>query len=139
MVLGALHSALQKIPEIMGLDKCASVPGDRDAVGCSQSKGTHTMTEHARSSDADGSAALGICESLLLALTDLKVITERDARDLLTDVVTSHDEAATTSQSPDRHHACRRHCVQRILAGKDGVRRRSCADRVEPIPWSRND
>ena len=37
-----------------------------------------------------GMAALGICESLLLALTDLKIISERDARDLLTDVATTH-------------------------------------------------
>lgn len=79
------------------------------------------MTVHARLNDADGSAALGICESLLLALTDLKIITERDARDLLTDVATSHDEAATTSQTPDRHHAVTA-IVQRILAGKNGVR-----------------
>ena len=35
------------------------------------------MTEHTRFNGADGSAALGICESLLLALTDLKVITPR--------------------------------------------------------------
>ena len=71
--------------------------------------------------DADGLAALGICESLLLALTDRKVITERDARDLLTDVATTHDEAATVSQAPDRHHAVVA-IVQRILAGKNGVR-----------------
>ena len=45
------------------------------------------MTEHARFDDSDGAAALGICESLLLALTDLKVISEKDVRDLLTDVV----------------------------------------------------
>ena len=79
------------------------------------------MSEHARFHDADGSAALGICESLLIALTDLKVITEQDARDLLTDVATSHDEAATTSQIPDRHYAVAA-IVQRILAGKNGVR-----------------
>jgi hypothetical protein len=79
------------------------------------------MTEHARFNDADGSAALGICESLLLALTDLKVITERDASDLLTDVVTSHEEAATASQTPEKHHAVAG-IVKRILAGKNGVR-----------------
>jgi hypothetical protein len=79
------------------------------------------MTEHARFPDADGSAALGICESLLLALTDGKIISERDARDLLTDVVTTHQEAVTTSQTPDKHHAVIA-IVQRILAGKDGVR-----------------
>jgi hypothetical protein len=60
------------------------------------------MAEHARN-DAEGMPALSICESLLLALTDGKIITEKDARDLLTDVVTSHAEAAGASQMPDRH------------------------------------
>ena len=39
-------------------------------------------------------AALGICELLLLALTELKIISDQDARDLLTDVATTHNEAA---------------------------------------------
>jgi hypothetical protein len=63
------------------------------------------MTEHARFHDAEGIAALGICESLLLALTDLKIISEKDARDLLTDVATTHHEAATASQTPQKHQA----------------------------------
>jgi hypothetical protein len=37
------------------------------------------MTEPSHSQDADGTAALGICESLLLALTDAKILTEKDA------------------------------------------------------------
>jgi hypothetical protein len=56
------------------------------------------MIEHARFNEADGMAALGICESLLIALTELKVICEQDARDLLTDVATAHSEAADTSK-----------------------------------------
>jgi hypothetical protein len=79
------------------------------------------MTEHSRFNDADGSAALGICESLILALTDRKLITEKDARDLLTDVVTSHSEAAEISHTPDKHRAVAE-IVQRILDGRDGVR-----------------
>jgi hypothetical protein len=79
------------------------------------------MTEHPRANDADGSAALGICESLILALTDRKIISEQDARDLLTDVVTSHTEAADASQTPERHRSVAA-VVQRILDGKDGVR-----------------
>jgi hypothetical protein len=79
------------------------------------------MTEHARFHDADGTAALGICESLILALTDLKIISEKDARDLLTDVATTHTEAAATAQSPERHHSVVK-IVRRILAGKNGVR-----------------
>ena len=79
------------------------------------------MTEHVRFSDADGTAALGICESLLLALTDAKILSEEDARDLLTDVVTTHQDAVDTSESPGKHHAVIA-IVQRILAGKNGVR-----------------
>ena len=79
------------------------------------------MTKNARFSDADGSAALGICESLLLALTDLKIISEQDARDLLTDVATAQSEAATTSQTPEKNRAVIE-IVRRILAGKNGVR-----------------
>jgi hypothetical protein len=79
------------------------------------------MTEHVRFPYADGSAALGICESLLLALTDAKILSEQDARDLLTDVVTTHQDAVDASKSPDKHHAVIA-IVQRILAGKNGVR-----------------
>jgi hypothetical protein len=79
------------------------------------------MTQYARSTDADGMAALGICESMLLALTDLKIISDKDARDLLTDVATTHTEAATKSTNPARHQAVVG-IVQRILAGRNGVR-----------------
>ena len=79
------------------------------------------MTEHARFHDADGMAALGICESLLLALTDLKIIGDQEARDLLTDVATTHNEAAEASQTPEKHRAVIA-IVKRILAGKNGVR-----------------
>ena len=79
------------------------------------------MTEHVRLSDAEGAAALGICESLLLALTDLKIITENDARDLFKDVSVSHSEAVAASQTPEKHAAVVA-IVERILAGKNGVR-----------------
>jgi hypothetical protein len=79
------------------------------------------MTEHGGLPDADGTAALGICESLLLALTDAKILSDKDARDLLTDVVSSHQEAADASESPCKHEAVIA-IVQRILAGKNGVR-----------------
>ncbi len=65
-------------------------------------------------------AALSICESLLLALTDLKVISEVDARDLLDDVVATHTEAAIGSKTPERHQGVIA-IIERILAGKDGV------------------
>jgi hypothetical protein len=80
------------------------------------------MTHHVRFHEADGTAALGICESLILALTDLKVISEKEARDVLTDVASTHMEAAGGSQTPQRHQAVVE-ILQRIIAGRNGVRR----------------
>jgi hypothetical protein len=80
------------------------------------------MTGLPPATDAEGMAALGICESLLLALTDLAVISEKDARDLLTDVASSHTHAAATSQTPEKHRAVIE-IIQRILAGKNGAQR----------------
>ena len=79
------------------------------------------MTDNAQFNPAEGMAALGICESLLLALTDLKIITEEDARELLADVVTTHNEAATASLAPEKNLAVVA-IVERILAGKNGMR-----------------
>lgn len=75
----------------------------------------------ANSAEADGMAALGICESLLLALTDLNVITEEAARGLLQDVLTTHEDAVLSSPSPDKHRAVVE-IVQRILDGKNGTK-----------------
>jgi hypothetical protein len=84
-------------------------------------KGEHRYDRPRTFSNAEGIAALGICESLLLALTDANIISEKNARDLLTDVVTSHREAAQTSTAPDKYLAVVA-IVQRILTGKNGVR-----------------
>jgi len=69
---------------------------------------------------SEGLAALSICESLFLALTDLKLISEKEVRDLLTDVVTTHTEAAIGSGVPERHQAVVT-IIERILAGKNAV------------------
>ena len=79
------------------------------------------MTEHVRLKGVEGIAALGICESLLLALTDLKIISEKDVRDLLTDVATTHDNAAEASPIPEQDRAVAE-IVLRIIAGKNGAR-----------------
>jgi hypothetical protein len=112
-------TAIGKVFRLIDFTNLDQSPQRRDAIG-SGSKGKQ-MTEHARFHDAEGIAALGICESLLLALTDLKIISEKDARDLLTDVATTHHEAATASQTPQKHQAVVE-IVQRILAGKNGTR-----------------
>ena len=76
------------------------------------------MTEPVPFNDADGLAALGICESLLLALMDQKIISRKDARDLLADVATTHQQTADASPSPERHQAVV-DIVQRIFSGMD--------------------
>jgi hypothetical protein len=70
--------------------------------------------------DGEGSAALGICESLLLALTDLEIMTKENARDLLMDVATTHQEAAALSPTPEKHQAVVA-IIQRILAGRNSL------------------
>jgi hypothetical protein len=84
------------------------------------------MTQTARFDDAEGMAALSICEALLLALTDLKIISGQDVRDLLMDVATTHDETAALSQTPGKHQAVAE-IVRRILAGRNGVRHHPCS------------
>jgi hypothetical protein len=69
--------------------------------------------------ETNGTAALGICESLLLALIDLKLISEKVAHDLLSDVITTHTDAAEWSKVPQKHQAVAE-IVQRILIGKVG-------------------
>ena len=80
------------------------------------------MTQSIPSLDAEGLAALGICESLMLALTDRKIISDKEARDLLNDVATTHTNMAVASTSPERHQAVV-DIIRRILAGKNGVPR----------------
>lgn len=79
------------------------------------------MTQHVRINDAAGLAALGICESLLLALTDLKIVSDQDMRELLVAAATTHQEAAAASRTPEKHRAVVK-IIQGILDGKNGLR-----------------
>jgi hypothetical protein len=81
------------------------------------------MTAEPHRADAAGTAALGICESLLLALTELSVLSARDARHLLTDVAVAQHAAACVSQTPEAHREVIE-LVQRILADDNGTRLR---------------
>lgn len=69
--------------------------------------------------ETDGSAALGICEALLLALIDQEVITKQAALDLLADVATTHaNGAALASDLTAEKHKAVVATVQRMLLGK---------------------
>ena len=70
--------------------------------------------------DVAGYAALAICESLLLALTDLKVLREQDARSLLEDAAAAHNQAADTAHNPALNEAVAA-IITRILAGKNSL------------------
>lgn len=63
------------------------------------------MTNPTTLSQAHGLAALALCESLLLALKEREIISDRDLRGILTDVLTAHTEASTVSETPEVHHA----------------------------------
>jgi hypothetical protein len=80
------------------------------------------MPQNTPASNAAGLAALGICESLLLAMTDLKLISAQDTRNILTDVMTTNSEAALLSATPEQHLAVVG-IIGKILAGKNGTPR----------------
>ena len=81
---------------------------------------SHQMTDPPQMNDVAGHAALAICESLLLALIDLKVIAEQDTRDLLRDAAAAHRGAAPDARSPEMHEAVAA-IIEHILAGKNSV------------------
>ena len=75
--------------------------------------------------DADrktaGAAALSICESLLIALNDLKIIDDKETRAILQDAAESHRTAMSESKNPDEHRAIA-DLIDRIVDGKNSVR-----------------
>jgi len=74
------------------------------------------------SNSASGLAALSICESLLLALGDLRIISEKDAIDVITDAATAHRSAGETSEHIALHREAAA-ILDRIIAGGNSVRR----------------
>jgi len=50
-----------------------------------------------------GVAALSICESLLLALNDQKIMTDAQISGLLEDAAAAHENAVATAQDPEAH------------------------------------
>jgi hypothetical protein len=55
--------------------------------------------------DVAGLAALAICESLLLALNDGKILPELEIMGILKDAAASHENAATEGDNKVRHTA----------------------------------
>jgi hypothetical protein len=73
--------------------------------------------------DAAGHAALAICESLLLALTDRKILRERDFVGILQDAVAVHENAPSNDGYAELHIAVAE-LINGIMTGGNSVRRR---------------
>jgi hypothetical protein len=71
---------------------------------------------------AAGLAALSICESLLLALSDLEVLGVKDAGGILEDAAAAHRSAGhSTKDAPLQREAAA--IIERIIAGRNGIPR----------------
>jgi hypothetical protein len=64
-----------------------------------------------------GLAALSICESLLLALEESKVLSHRDARGVLEDAAAAHRKAVGTGDDVEGHRVVSA-IIDRMLAGR---------------------
>ena len=73
--------------------------------------------------DVAGLAALAICESLLLALNDRKVLPEREIVDVLSDAAAAHENAPPDGTSEETHKAVAA-LITKIINGGNSVRRK---------------
>ena len=67
-------------------------------------------------------AALSICEALLLALNDARVLPEAEIMGVLTDAAASHENAGGSEAEVDMNRAAAA-LIRRIIAGGNSVRR----------------
>jgi hypothetical protein len=71
--------------------------------------------------DIAGLAALSICESLLLSMTDLEVIDRDEAHAILEDAATAHRRAM--EEAPDQQvHRDVADLIERIIKGRNSTR-----------------
>jgi hypothetical protein len=73
--------------------------------------------------DVSGTAALAICESLLLALNDRNILPEREIVGILKDAAAAHSNDTGEDGKADLHSAVAA-LINGILAGGNSVRRR---------------
>ncbi len=69
-----------------------------------------------------GIAALSICEALLLALNDAKVLPESEIMGILRDAAVSHESAGGSGAEMEMHSNVAS-LINRIIAGGNSVRR----------------
>jgi hypothetical protein len=73
-------------------------------------------------SDPTGLAALSICESMLLSLTEAGIIDNNEARAILEDAAAAHRNAVGEADGAAAEHLEAAVLIERMLAGRDPVR-----------------
>ena len=71
-------------------------------------------------SGTEGLAALSICESILIALGDLKIMSLQDTRDILTDAAQAHRSAGEDADQVKKHEAIAS-VIERIRTSANSV------------------
>ena len=74
--------------------------------------------------DVSGMAALAICEALLLAMNDHKLLPEQEIVGVLRDAAATHENAGGPDADKDIHRAVAG-LINLIIAGGNSVRHRS--------------
>lgn len=77
------------------------------------------MSKHSTES---GIAALSICEALLLALNDAKILPKREILGVLEDAAVTHENAGGSDFEIEEHRAVAR-LINKIIAGGNSIRR----------------
>ncbi|WP_407645572.1 hypothetical protein [Gemmobacter lutimaris] len=72
--------------------------------------------------DVAGHAALAICESLLLALNDRRILPEQEILGILQDAAAAHENASETSGNPVLHQEVA-NLIHHIIDSGNSVRR----------------
>ena len=69
---------------------------------------------------AAGLAALSTCESLLIALNDLKIIDGKETRTILEDAAATHRHAVPVSPNPEHHREVAA-VIERIIGANSSL------------------
>jgi hypothetical protein len=77
------------------------------------------MSTNAR---ATGLAALSLCESILLSLTEGRIVSEAEAKAILEDAAKAHREAVPLSDGAGEDHAEAAALLEAIIAHGNSVR-----------------
>jgi hypothetical protein len=72
--------------------------------------------------DIAGTAALAICESLLLALNDAKILPEKEIMGILKDAAAAHEHSPKTGERAELNAAVAT-LINTIIKGGNSVRR----------------